>query len=411
LAFLIEARVDKVRDVKTLDQAPFLDILTPEFLDAPLPVIEHLKQESGVVRTAIGAMMIRRNLVVPLLSDKRLRSSLVDTIVQQGLSTGSVVVDIRSHSLLASEGDVHQQLRGLVSRSFTPHAIDQHKSMMREILESVAAPALERRQCDFMAEIANQYPIRVMCRLLRVPDDHHKRFMAWNDGLSWLLSAYLASHREEAEQAMTQLDAYAEWLVDERRREPQDDLMSPVVQAGEGATGPSELQLRSLVGSLLMGFDSTRNQLGLAMALFAEHPDQWALLAERPDLIPNAIDEVTRFAGAVRSIPRVALEDLEVDGYAIECGQLLALPIGLVNHDPAAYHDPEAFDITAQREAPLSFGRGQHYCLGVHLAKAILDQAFRMLPSRMRNLALAGEPTWRSPLGTFGPITLPLRFD
>jgi cytochrome P450 len=161
---------------------------------------------------------------------------------------------------------------------------------------------------------------------------------------------------------------------------------------------------------LFAGYDTTRNQLGLAMWLFAEHPDQWDLLVADPGLAPRAVEEVMRFRGTVGVAPRVVAEDFEFDGYRLSAGTMMALSTGSANHDPAAYDDPLSFDITADREAHFTFGGGPHYCLGASLARAEMQEALPILAANMPHLALDGEPTWRPPFGIFGPETLPIRF-
>jgi cytochrome P450 len=146
------------------------------------------------------------------------------------------------------------------------------------------------------------------------------------------------------------------------------------------------------------------------MWLFAEHPDQWDLLGRDPSLVPRAVEEIMRYRGTVGIAPRFVIEDLEFDGYAIPAGTMLALSTAAANHDPAAYEDAMTFDITATREPHFTFGGGPHYCLGASLARAEMQEALPILVDAMPGLALDGEPTWRPPLGIFGPETLPIRF-
>jgi cytochrome P450 len=165
-----------------------------------------------------------------------------------------------------------------------------------------------------------------------------------------------------------------------------------------------------LGGLLFAGYDTTRNQLGLAMSLFCEHPDQWRLLAERPDLVPAAVEEVMRVAGTVAVVPRFATCDLDVDGCLIPAGTLVMLSLSAANHDPAVYRDPEAFEITAAREPQMGFGGGLHYCLGTSVARSEMQEALRLLAVALPEVALDGEPQWRSMTGIYEPVRLPLRF-
>ena len=118
-----------------------------------------------------------------------------------------------------------------------------------------------------------------------------------------------------------------------------------------------------------------------------------------------------RLVGAVSGIPRIALEDVEVDGWSIPAGTVVFLSVASANRDESVYSDPLSFDITATREGHLTFGGGPHYCLGVHLARAEMEEALRILPVRLRDLRLDGEPRWRTGTGIAGPDELPLAFS
>jgi cytochrome P450 len=170
-------------------------------------------------------------------------------------------------------------------------------------------------------------------------------------------------------------------------------------------------EVRSMISALLFaGYDTTRNQLGLAAWLFCDHPDQWRLLAERPELAAPAVEEVMRHLGAVGGTARIVAEDLELDGYALPAGTILMISMAAANHDVTAFVDPDRFDITAEREPQLTFGGGPHYCLGASLARAEMQEALPRMARALPDLALDGDPTWRPPTGIYGPETLPVRF-
>src|SRR5690606_1507504 len=208
------------------------------------------------------------------------------------------------------------------------------------------------------------------------------------------------------------LDAYVSDLIPERRANPREDLVTALVQAREADDTLTDDEIQMLVAALIFaGFDTTRNQLGLAMALFADHPDQWAKLGADPALAPRAVEVVMRFRRAVGAAPRWVPEDFEFDGYLLPAGTLVSLGTAAANHDPAAYDDPKTFDITVEREPHFTFGGGPHYCLGASLARAELQEALAMLAPLMPGLALDGEPEYRPPLGIFGPEHLPIRWD
>lgn len=396
--------------MKTLDDAPFLDTTSTEFRADPTVVLEELRTRSWLARSAVGGLVIGREQVQALLADRRLRSPVRQFIEMQGVTDG-LVHDRMCRTPLAIDGDDHVRIRGLVRGAFVPKAVDRHRPLMREILDSLVAPIRARGQCEFMAEVAEHYPIQVMCHVLGVPAEHHESFTKWIRAISWSLSIELAAHIDEAEWGMKQLDDYVSQLVADRRVNPRVDLVTELVEAEEAGDRLNDEELRSLIiGLLFAGYDTTRNQLGLAMWTFAHHPDQWAALRERPELVRNAVEEAMRFQGAVSSAPRLVAEDFEFQGYQLRAGTLLFLSTSSANRDPVAYDRPEIFDVTVDREPQLTFGGGPHFCLGVHLARAELQEALTMLTQVMPTFELEGEPTWRPPMGIFGPETLPIRF-
>lgn len=397
--------------MKTLDDAPYLDFSSDEYLADRHGVVDALRKESWLVRTFGGAMVIDRAHVQLLLADRRLRAAVTPFIEMQGVTDG-LVHRRMTQTLLAIDGADHTRVRAVVRKAFIPSAVDRHRPLMRSLLDSLVEPIVTEGRCEFMAAVAEHYPIQVMCRLLGVPTEDHEDFTTWIKAIAWSLSLSLAEHRDEAEAGMKQMDDYVTALVADRRSRPRDDIVTELVQAEEAGDRLTDDELQSLViGLLFAGYDTTRNQLGLGMWLFAQHPEQWARLGADPTLAPRAVEEVMRFHGAVGSAPRLVGEDLELDGYALPAGTLLSLGTFAANHDGALTKDPHVFDIMADRAEPqLTFGGGPHYCLGAGLARAEMQEAFSMLARAMPDLALDGEPEWRPPMGIVGPEKLPIRF-
>lgn len=397
--------------MRSLDEAPYLNFFDPAFEADPAAAIGAVRARSCLARTPVGAIVVRHAEVEALLADPRLESSLLPFVRMQGLSDG-LLVEFLSRALLAVDGEDHTRLRKLVSRAFTPRSVELLRRSMRALSQELVAAFAATGHCEFMAEFANRYPIQMICELLGVPREDHERFGRWADGLTWVLSLEIAAHTDEIEAAFEGLAGYLEDFIEERRCAPRDDLVTRLIQAEDGGDRLSPIELRSMIGALLFaGYDTTRNQLGIAMALFAQHPDQWRLLADSPELVGRAVEEVLRFMGTVTVAPRITREEIEVGGYRIPAGTILTLSTGAANHDPAAHRDPEAFDITIERPLPpLTFGGGPHYCLGANLARAEMQEALLVLSRHLRDLELDGQIRWRPRTGIFGPTWLPLRF-
>jgi hypothetical protein len=396
--------------MKSLDEAPYLDIFAPEFIADPAPAILDARSRSCLARTAIGVLVLEHATVVVLLGDPRLRSSLLDFVRLQGLVDGPIYEGLTT-SLLAVDGPDHTRLRKLVSRAFTPRSVERLRPSMRALAAELAAPCVAAGSCEFMADFADHYPIQLICELLGVPKKDHELFGRWSNDLTWVLSLEIGAHLDEVAAGFQGIGSYVDAFIEERRARPEDDLVSALVLAEDGGDRLSAPELRSLIASLLFaGYDTTRNQLGIALFLFTVFPDQWRLLGERPELAAKAVEEILRFQGTVTVAPRIACERLAIGDYDVPTGTIVSLSTAAANHDPAVHVDPERFDIAATREPPLTFGGGPHYCLGANLARAEMQEALAILAPRMPDVRVAGDVAWRPRTGIFGPTRLPLAF-
>jgi cytochrome P450 len=212
-----------------------------------------------------------------------------------------------------------------------------------------------------------------------------------------------------------ELDAYTLELIAERRSKPADDLLTDLIAQEESGDRLSTDELVMMVNAVIVGgTDTTRNQLGCAVNLFAQHPEQWALLAEQPELAQRAVEESMRHFGAVRGTARFASVDIEYKDVFFPAGTFMAVGLIEANHDEAVFDQPEVFDITAHKsdQPQLTFGSGIHYCLGQALARAELQEALPLLARRMPNLRLDGDTTWKPDgVGIFGPSHMKITFD
>jgi cytochrome P450 len=209
------------------------------------------------------------------------------------------------------------------------------------------------------------------------------------------------------------MDAYIDDMVDTRRRSLTADLISELIRAEDDGDRLGTDELRMLAAALLMGgTDTTRHQLAASLHVLCDHPDQWALLAEHPELAANAVEETIRHSPISFNTLRTALEDVELAGVMIPAGTLVIANTGAANRDPAVYDDPDRVDITREgARAILTFGGGMHYCLGANLARVELAQALNVMAQRMPNAHRTGPAPWRPLAGLSGPTTLPIEFD
>jgi cytochrome P450 len=390
--------------------APFVNVFDAEVQTNREAVFAELRQQTSVVQTPIGVSVIRRDAAHKVLTDPTVVHGL--SVLQSIMgSAGAELSELLGSTVLALDGEDHARIRRLVSRSFTPKAADRHRPRMRELTEELVDGFAATGRCELVADFADHYPVQVICEVLGVPPENHQDFARWGDVLTYILSLELGSHVAEVERAVAELNAYLTGLIEDRMAAPQDDLVTSLVQASEGGDRLSEVELRALIGGLLFaGYDTTRNQLGFALYLFTQHPEQWALLAERSDLAPQAVNEVMRVASVVAGTIRIATQPLEVDGWSIPTGTFIYLSLASANQDEEVWEVPARFDITREGTSHLSFGAGPHYCLGANLARAEMEEALAILARRLPDVALEGEPVWRTDTGITGTAFLPLRF-
>jgi cytochrome P450 len=396
-------------EVRPLADAPFVDPLDPAVQADPGPVFDALRARAAVARTPLGVSVLSRDAVHQALSDPNLVSAV--PFLARLQAGDEVDLDFLGATVIAMDGPDHTRLRRLVARAFTPRAADRRREEMRRCAKTLVDPIAARGSCEFMSEFADRYPITVMCEVLGVPTEDHHLFAQWGEAITFVLSLELAAHLDEIVRAAEEMGEYVDRLIEDRRAAPRDDLVSDLVRASEDGDRLTDLELRAMIGALLFaGFDTTRNQLGHALAVLAERPDDWARLVAQPDLAARAIDEMMRLHGAVAAVPRLAAAPTVIAGWEIPAGTLVILAVAAANRDEWFGPDASRFDIETERPPHLSFGGGPHYCLGVHLARAEMEEALQVLTARLPGLRLDGEVEWRMGTGITGPARLPLAF-
>jgi len=391
---------------------PELPILSPEFQEDPHRFLRLAREQGPLAADPFGLVAVSYDAVRTVLRDRRFHAPEALGLANRGVTSGPLW-DRAAESILSLNGDEHQRLRRLVSRAFTPRNADRLRAAMTGVITELIDAISAAGSCDVVADVARPYPIPVICELLGVPREDWRLFSAWTDDLFKIFSVTAAADARDILRAGDELAAYIEELVARRRYALSDDLLSSLIQAEEDGDRLTHDELGMLARVLLTaGTDTTRNQLAAAVQVLCDHPDQWALLAVRPELAPQAVEEVMRHSPIIFAALRIATEDVEVAGIEIPAGTNVLAATAAANRDPSVYPDPDRFDITRQAAEPmLTFGGGMHYCLGVHLAKAELAVALTMMARRMPNIRRTGAAPWKSILGISGPLTLPVHFD
>jgi cytochrome P450 len=359
-----------------------------------------------------GPELLTYDLVRTALRDDRFGMPQGLALALQGITSGALW-DIVVTGLLSLEGAEHHRQRRLISKAFTPKAAGRLRSTCADVIAELVYRHAESGRCDVVSDIARQYPIPIICALLGTPSEDWHLFSDWADDIFKVFDWNVVNDEPVILRAWREIEGYPDDMVASRRRALTDDLLSNMMRAEVDGDRLTHQEVLTLAATLLMaGTDTTRNQLAAAVQVFCEHPDQWSLLAERPDLAPKAVEEVMRFSPIIFSTMRKTVVDVDMAGVTIPAGTLVIANTAAANRDPAVYDDPDRLDITREgAPAMLTFGGGIHYCLGANLARIELAEALTIMARRMPNIRCSDNIPWKPLIGISGPVSLPVEFD
>jgi cytochrome P450 len=325
--------------------------------------------------------------------------------------TGGPLREQIDANILNQQGDRHRRLRALVGPAFTPRAADRWRPAMRAFLGQLWGRVEPATSCDFVAALAKPYPSLTIAAVLGAPDRDASRLHEWSSLVQRQFDiTALASQVPEIERAVVEVQDYVEGLLQRRRADPGDDLITALLAAEDRGDRLSHAECVNLVLNVIAGgIDTTQAQLSHALRLFAAHPRQWELLREQPALTARAVDEVLRTEPITPFTARICTGELEYRGVTFPAGTIVAICAERANREQDGGED---FDITAERDGRLlTFGAGTHYCLGANLARAELEEALAFLAPRMPGLAGAGPARLGGVEGIYGIDELPLTWD
>jgi cytochrome P450 len=282
----------------------------------------------------------------------------------------------------------HTRLRKLVSRSFTLRRMEGLRPRVEQIAGELLDALPPTGRVDIMAEYAFLLPVLVICELLGVPADDRDDFAAWSNTM------VDESTRDESNAASGKLFEYLSRLIAEKRAHPDDALISGLIEVAEDGDRLSEGELIGMAMLLLIaGHETTVNLIGNGLLALLTHPEQLALLRDRPDLLPSAVEEFLRWDSPVHSTPlRVAAEDVEYSGVTIPARSVVTLSLAAANRDPARFDGAEELRVDRDPAGHVAFGHGLHHCLGAQLARIEGQEALGLLLARRPELALAVDP-------------------
>jgi len=387
----------------------FFELADPGF-SVTSDEVHRARESYWYAHTSYGLAVLRHDQASRLMRHPGVRQGSSAWPAHHGITSG-LFADWWAGWVLNKEGADHQRLRKLLNPAFSRRLVaamePRFAALAGELVDSFAEPD----RCEFMTEFAEPYAARVIAIMLGIPEREWPVIASDSVAVGLAMGVRIRQNLGKIEAALGRLYDYADALIADRRATPREDCVTSLVRAHADHDRLSQAELRdTLVLLIFGGFDTTRNQLGLGMQAFVDHPGQWRLLGQRPGLAPAAVEEVMRVSPTTTWVTREALADFTIDGLAIKAGTTIHLFCESAGTDPRGGHDL-AFDITAVGRPPhLAFGGGAHYCLGHLVARADMSAALAVLARRLGEPRVSGEPVWLPCSGNTGPARLPLAF-
>jgi cholest-4-en-3-one 26-monooxygenase len=309
----------------------------------------------------------------------------------EGIERGAI--ELQRYILLNIDPPEHTQLRGIVSRGFTPRAIGNLRQALTERAERIVATALDSGTGEFVADVASELPLQAISELLGVPQEDRGKIFSWSNRMvGYDERALDAEAQDDGMIAATEILGYSLAMAEERRACPRDDIVTKLISAEIDGHHLSDDEFGFFVLMLAVaGNETTRNAIAHGMLAFLDHPEQWALFkAERP---ATAADEIVRWATPITVFQRTATQDTTLGGQQIKAGQRVGLFYRSANFDEEVFDAPERFDIRRDPNPHLGYGGyGTHYCLGANLAKLEIELIFTAIADAMPDIRKAGDP-------------------
>ena len=353
-----------------------------------------------------GAPIVLRYADVESLArDPRLAGVGLTFFDLMGLTEGPLR-DWYGGLMFTNEGDAHHRLRALVARAFTPKAVEAIRSTTAELAAACLQPIASSGGGD-LVEANAWLAMRVMCRLLGVPDEDVAVFGRWADALSVTFGYMELDQIDEATSAIIDLLDYVAILAEERRQSPGPDLITALLHAETDDDRLTRQELVSMVTNLLVGgHDTTTSQIGCSLLTLLDEPEQADHLRARPELVPSAVAESIRLQPSVPAMPRSVVAPITVAGEELPAGSMVFLCTAAANREPSVWKNADRFEATrfANLGTPrlLTFGAGPHFCLGAALARLTIEECARAMLDLESPLQLVEDPAsipWRTVLG------------
>ncbi|MEC0593574.1 cytochrome P450 [Bacillus spizizenii] len=390
-----------------------------EFHLNPFSVLGRFREEDPVHQfelkrfggTYPAWLITRYDDCMAFLKDNRITRDVKNVMSQEQIKMLNVSEDIDfvSDHMLAKDTPDHTRLRSLVHQAFTPRTIENLRGSIEQITEQLLDEMEKENKADIMKSFASPLPFIVISELMGIPKEDRAQFQIWTNAMVDTSE----SNRELTNQALREFKDYIAKLIQDRRIQPKDDLISKLVHAEENGSKLSEKELYSMLFLLVVaGLETTVNLLGSGTLALLQHKEEFEKLKQYPEMIATAVEELLRYTSPVVMMAnRWAIEDFTYKGHSIKRGDMIFIGIGSANRDPNFFENPETLNLNRSPNRHISFGFGIHFCLGAPLARLEGNIAFNALLKRFPDIELAAAPDdihWRKNVFLRGLENLPV---
>ena len=391
-----------------MSQCPFANLLDPDTYKEGMPYqgLKQIRDAGPVIKiedpvTGVPYWAVTRIEEMDFISkNPALFSSAARSAFPMEMD--EFTVEMQQNTIINMDPPRHQKVRRIVRNAFTPKRVDSYEPAFREHAKRIVDAVTSQGECEFVEEVAAELPLIAILELLGVPLEDRKKFFDWTNTMIFADDTDMATSEEEAQLAAIEVIGYAMQLAAKHRETPMDNITSALLDAElEGEPVSEEMFGWMFILILVGGNESTRTVIAQGMRLLMEHPEQLQYLVDNPDKISNAVEEILRYNTAFISMRRTATEDVEVGGQLIKQGDKVILHYHAANHDEKVFGDTAMdFDVTRAERMPdlynqlRSFGIGQHFCIGTHLARLELNVMFEEIIPRLRNPKFKDDPQY-----------------
>ena len=397
------------------------DVLSPERIADPHSYFAALREHDPVHwNEKYRAWFIHRYPdVLDALRDPRFSSERIgpayDRLTDEQRAQRQPTYDILMDWLVFRDPPDHTRLRRLVSRAFTPRAVEAWRDRITGVVNEMIDRLCDREHFDLIEDFAYPIPAVVIAEMMGVPATDRDRFKDWSDDVMVLVfgARGVGDRRARAQQGLIELAAYLGDLLAHYRLHPADNIISNLVEASEGDDSLEDPEIvANCVLFLFGGHETTTNLIGNGIRVLLNHPEQLQRLRDDPGMIKSAVEEILRFDGPSKMEVRTLADPVEMGGKTLPAGDMVHLVQHAANRDPGVFDHPDRFDIARDPNNHIGFGFGLHFCLGASVARLEGTIALEALVRRLPNLQLGPEPeVWVPTMLSRGlehlPVSLP----